>query len=380
MPARWVTAWGTSQQGLGTASISNATVRVIARVTIPGSAVRARIDNTYGKDPLIIRKAYVGSRKMGAAIVPGSNRQMLFDGGAAVTIPPGASRVSDPVSLSAVAHQDLAVSLYIPQSDVRPSQHGNSNVTSYLSANDAGDIAAEEAGTPFTKTTTDGFWLKSIDVQSTTAAGAIVTFGDSITQGFCGTPDAYNRWPDWLALRLAVNGRMIAVVNEAIDGNTALAKHPDPIPPAGTAAVDRLERDVLSHEGVTHVVLFIGTNDLRRHATSVQVSAGLQDIITRVKARGIKIFGSTIVPRHNSPRIPWDASMGEQRHQLNDWIRSKAPFDAVIDFDKVMRDPANVDMLVPTMDCDGIHPNALGYYEMGMSVNLGLFGGAAKAR
>jgi lysophospholipase L1-like esterase len=371
---KWVTGWGTSQQALGMTAISNATVRMIARVTIPGEAVRIRLDHTYGTAAVKIGKAFVGWRRAGATVFPGSNRPVLFHGSAEVTIPPGGSVISDSVPLKVRAKEDLAVSLYIPAADVRPSQHGASVVTSFMTADNAGDASADETSKAFGNKTTAGLWLKSIDVLSPTAAGAVVTFGDSITEGTCATVDGNDRWPDWLASRLDLDGRRMAVVNEGIGGNTVLAKHPDPIPPAGMAGMVRLDRDVLSHQGVTHVILFMGTNDLRRSATAAMVRDGLQDVITRVKARGIKIYGSTIVPRHNNQQIPWDPSKTKQRNDLNDWIRTKAPFDAVFDFDKVMRDPSNPDLLNPPLDCDGIHPSPLGYYEIGKSIRLDLFG------
>ena len=134
-PERWVTAWGTSQQALGTTTITDASVRMIARVTIAGEAVRLRIDNTFGMRPLVIDSVYVGERMRGAALLPGSNRPVFFDGLATVTIPPGGSVQSDPVQMRVLARQDLAVSLYLPDAEVRPSQHTRAGVTSYLSAN-----------------------------------------------------------------------------------------------------------------------------------------------------------------------------------------------------------------------------------------------------
>ena len=258
----WVTGWATSQQALGMTAVSNATVRMIARVTIPGDAVRIRLDNTYGTVPVRMGKVHVGWRRSGATIFPGSNRPVLFSGAAEVTVPAGGSVVSDSVALKVRAGQDLAVSLYIPEADVRPSQHANSVVTSFLTANNGGDAAADESPQAFTRTTTAGLWLKAIDVLSPTARGAIVTFGDSITEGSCATVDGYNRWPDWLALRLELDGRRMAVVNEGIGGNTILAKHPDPIPSAGMPGIERLDRDVLSHAGVT-------PSSTRRHSCVV---------------------------------------------------------------------------------------------------------------
>src|SRR6185295_262202 len=151
--ARWITAWATSQQALGTTAVTHATVRMIARVTIPGEAVRIRVDNTFGTVPLVIATAYVGLRIQGAALAAGSNRQVMFSKSASTTVPPGGSVTSDAVPMHVLGQQDLAVRLYIPGTDVRPSQHSGAQVTSYVTANGSGDAAAEEMAAPFTGTT-----------------------------------------------------------------------------------------------------------------------------------------------------------------------------------------------------------------------------------
>jgi lysophospholipase L1-like esterase len=382
--ARWITAWGTSQQALGTTAVTNATVRMIARVTIPGEAVRIRVDNNFGTVPLVIANAYVGLRIQGAALAAGSNRQVMFGRSAGTTVPPGGSVTSDAVPMRVLGQQDVAVSLHIPGTDVRPSQHSGAQVTSYLTANGAGDMAAQEMATAFTATTTSTFWLKAIDVSSAASTGSVVAFGDSITDGTCSTLDAHDRWEDLLAVRLALDaagrgqeGAHKAVVNEGIGGNTITRANLQP-PADSPPGLERLERDVLTHHGVTHVILFMGTNDVRREASATQVIAGLQDLIGRVKARGLKIAGVTMIPRHNRPpaenNTGWNAAKTQVRNEVNQWIRTRAPFDAVIDFDKVVQDSKNGDLIHPPFDCgDGIHPSPRGYYEMGRSVRLELF-------
>ena len=378
---RWITAWGASQNGLGTTAVSNATVRMIARVTIPGSAIRIRLDNTYGTAPLSIGSAHVGHRVQGAALAVGSNRPVSFNGSHGVTIPAGGSVVSDPVTIKVLAQTDVAVSLHVSGASVRPSQHGGAQVTSYMSANGTGDVGAEEGEKPFTATTTSMFWLKAIDVSSSTSPGAIVAFGDSITDGTCTTVDGHDRWEDFVAMRLALTdngrGQHKAVVNEGIGGNTITRANIQP-PPDSAPGLERLDRDVLSHHGVTHVVLFMGTNDLRREAPAAQVIDGMQQIITRVKAKGVKIVGVTIIPRHNRPpadnNTGWDDAKTKARNDVNQWMRAKKPFDALIDLDAVVRDPDNADLIYPPFNCgDGIHPSPRGYFEMGKAVPLDLF-------
>jgi lysophospholipase L1-like esterase len=379
-----VTAWSTSQQGVGATAVTNTTVRLIARVTLSGEAVRIRVDNTFGTAALTIDRAYVGQRIQGAALAAGSNRQISFNTSASVSIPAGGSILSDPVPMKVLAQQDLAVSLYISGATVRPSQHTNAQVTSYLAPDSSGDVAATEAATPFTASMTSMPWLKAVDVFSSSSTGAIVAFGDSITDGTCATLDAHDRWEDLFALRLALDASNRAaadahkaVLNEGIGGNTITREQLQP-PPDGPPGLERLERDVLTHHGVTHVILFMGTNDIRREAPAEQVIAGMQQIVTRVKARGLRIVGATIIPRHNRPpadnNTGWNGVKTRIRRQVNEWIRTKAPFDAVIDFDRVVHDAANADLIAPPFNCgDGIHPSPRGYYEMGKSVRLDLF-------
>lgn len=375
---RWVTAWATSQQGLGQGSVTDATVRLIARVTAGGESVRIRLDNTYGTGPLLIASAYIGQRQRGPALLAGSNRQVHFGGATSVTIPAGGSVRSDPVRMTVLPRQDLAVSLYVPGADVRASQHRGALVTSYVSPNRSGDFTADETRAMYA-TMTSMWWLKSIDVLTSSVGGAIVAFGDSITDGSCSTVDAHDRWEDWLAVRFDAMddpAARRAVVNEGIGGNTLISEHLQPAP-TSTPGIDRLERDVLSHDGVTDVILFMGTNDIRREASAQQVIAGMETIIEQVHARGLRIHGVTIIPRHN--RAPtennsgWTPTKTRVRNQVNDWIRGDAPFDGVLDFDVVVRDPLNQDLILPAFNCDDIHPTSRGYYEMGWSVPLELF-------
>ena len=257
-------------------------------------------------------------------------------------------------------------------------------MTSYVAANGAGDVAADEAATPFTGTTTSMWWLKAIDVSTSSSTGAIVAFGDSITDGTCATVDAHDRWEDLLGVRLALDAAALgrrdahkAVVNEGIGGNTVTGEKLQP-PPDSPPGVERLDRDVLSHSGVTHVILFMGTNDIRREAPAAQLIAGIESIAARVKARGLKVIGATIIPRHNRAAAEnntgWNDAKTRVRQEVNHWIRTRAPFDAVIDFDQTVQDPRNADLIYPPFNCgDGIHPSPRGYHEMGTAVRLDLF-------
>jgi lysophospholipase L1-like esterase len=376
----WTTAWATSQQALSPGRLSNATLRLIARVTAPGDAIRLRFDNTFGPAPVTFGKISAGPRQSAnnpASISPGLLMPVTFAGQSSVAIAPGGSATSDPIPLKVDAQEDIAVSVYIPGADVPSSQHNGAKVTSFATDNGAGDLTASESGAPFKTQITTMPWLKAIDVRAATPTTAIVAFGDSITDGTCTTLDGHDRWEDVVAQRLALQDTVRhSVVNEGIGGNTVTRKV---TPPAdSTPGTERLDRDVLAHAGVSHVVVFMGTNDIRRDASAEQVINGLKNIVARVKMRGLKAIGVTIVPRHNvalaGGNTGWNDAKTKVRNEVNAWIRGGGDFDGVIDFDRVVRSAGNPDLLNVTYNCgDGIHPSPLGYFQMGKSVDLNLF-------
>jgi len=376
----WITAWATSQQTLGQTRVSNATLRLIARVTAPGDAIRLRFDNTFGSAPVTFGKVSAGPRQSAnnpASISPGLVMPVTFGGKSSITIAAGGSVMSDRVPLAVDAEEDLAVSVYIPGADVPASQHNGAMVTSFITENGAGDLTTSESGTPFKTRITTMPWLKAIDVSVTAPTTAIVAFGDSITDGTCTTLDGHDRWEDIVAQRFALQDTVRhSIVNEGIGGNT-VTRGVTPLPDS-TPGTERLDRDVLAHAGVSHVVVFMGTNDIRREASAEQLINGLKEIVARVKARGLKVIGVTIVPRHNvapvSSNTGWNDAKTKVRNEVNAWIREAGAFDAVIDFDRVLRSAANPDLLKVTYNCgDGIHPSPLGYFQMGKSVDLNLF-------
>ena len=379
-PANWITAWSTSQQGSARTPVSNATLRLIARVTLPGDMVRVRLDNSFGNQPVTFSHVTIAPRVRGAAIAGELLRPVTFSGRTAVTLAAGSSVESDPATLHVEAEQDLAVSIFV-QGDAQPSQHNNAQVTSYATENGGGDQTMSVDGKALDKNITSMPWLKSIAVLPATPASAIVAFGDSITDGTCSTLNAHDRWEDVLAERIALETPVRhAVLNEGIGGNTAV-NLPNFDPPVNSpAGVDRFDRDVLSHAGVSHLIIFLGTNDIRRGATADQVITGLQNMMGRARAKGIIVIGATIVPRHSVvPGVAdtgWDEQKTKIRNRVNDWIRREAGFDGVLDFDRVVRNSKNPDLLNPAYNCgDGIHPSPIGYFEMGKSIDLHLFEG-----
>ena len=375
----WVASWGSSLQGVSPEdwSLTDASIRLIARSSLSGDRVRIRLENTYGQEALQIKKASIGIQNITASLVEGSLREIRFEGSDGVKIDAGNYVLSDPIALSVQAEQSLAVTLYISDADVRSSIHRGAITTSYITEMGAGDRTANVDGEPYVLTTTSMHWLSAVEVFSSSAAGAIVAFGDSITDGSCATVDGHDRWEDVLHTRLfeSMNSPRLGIINAGIGGNTAIR-----VPPVtSTPGVERMDRDVLNLSGITHLIVFLGTNDLRRGATTQQVIEGLQEIITRGKSKGLKVIAATIIPRNPLPRrgLPADLGFGDEenarRHSINEWIRQNDVLDAVLDFDLVVKDAGNMDLIDPNYDCDGIHPNIFGYAAMGRSIDLQIF-------
>ncbi|HEX7126234.1 MAG TPA: GDSL-type esterase/lipase family protein [Thermodesulfobacteriota bacterium] len=370
-PRRWVAAVGAAQDARGPAgeAVTDTTVRMVLRPTASGTALRVRLENRFGETAVTFGGVSVGLRAAGAAVVPGTLRRVTFGGDLAVTLPPGARVTSDPVELPVQEQADLAVSLYVPGPEAPASGHRNALVTSYRTAAGAGDAVGEEGASPFVAATGWTLWVAGIDVLST-AAGAVVAFGSSSTEGVGATPDGYDRWTDRLARRLGERpaAERRAVVNAGIGGNTLLAWPSSP--GAGPPGLERLDADALDLAGASHLILFHGSNDIARGAGADQVIAALEQVAARAAERGIAVVGATIGPRtYSNP-----AAMHAVRHAVNAWIREADAYRGVIDFDAVLRDPTDPDRLRPEYDSgDHVHPNPAGYAAMAAAIDLDLF-------
>jgi lysophospholipase L1-like esterase len=378
----WVGTWGASPVVDAAGSYNNQTLRVITHVSLGGEQVRVRVSNTFGTQPLEVGAAQVALRASGAAVVPGTGRKLSFGGSPSIVIPPGAVAVSDAVALAVPNGGDLAVSLYLAKNTGAVTQHFLASQTSYVSA--PGDVAANEDGAPFATKIATWPFVSGVEVQAGAGARAIVTFGDSITDGFKSSADANARWPDHLARRLQAGGQKVAVVNQAISGNRLWWDANAAVPIYGPSGLARFDRDVLSVTNASHVVLLLSINDIgqpgMRNLTEQMVSAqqiiqGMRQLIAKSHARGLKIIGATLTPFDTYTGAGYFSAAGEAKRQaVNAWIRTGKEFDGVIDFDAAVRDPANPAKFLPAYDSgDHLHPNDAGYKAMGEAVDLSLF-------
>ncbi|SCX99249.1 Lysophospholipase L1 [Streptomyces sp. 136MFCol5.1] len=363
VPDRSVVTWAASADRLGEVP-SDRTYRLVVRTSAGGSGMRIRVSNAFGDRPLVIGSAYAGLRRSGAGLVAGSNRKLRFDRAASVTLAPGEIRYSDPLPGRTEAGSDLAISLYVRTAGGPATGHGMALQTSYATA---GDHAAEERDGAYAEQVGSWFYLDAVSVDTGPGTGAVVTLGDSITDGWQSTTDKNLRWPDFLARRLhgAPGATVRGVANAGISGNQVLADG------AGQSALSRLDRDVLSLPGVRTVVLFEGVNDIKSHSgvTAAALTAGYRRIIDRAHAAGKCVVGATVLPYQGWSE--WDPQGDAVRMEVNEWIRTSGAVDAVADFDKVLRSPYNPQRLLPTFDGgDHLHPNDKGMQAMADSIDL----------
>jgi len=374
----WVGTWTAAPAPAEGAAFSNHTLRMIPRVSLGGSRLRVRISNACGSRPLSIGAATVGLRRAGPALVPGSNRRLTFGGEPRATIAAGALIVSDPVELAVAPLSDLAVSVLLPQE--LPASFGitgrYARQTNYVSP--PGDFAGDEV-MPVGRLTDDWYFVCGVDVVAPPSTGAIVALGDSLTDANISTHDGHHSWPSQLARRLAARpgGRPMAVMNQGLGGNRILHDI------RGDSGLRRFDRDVLAQPGVTHVIIMLGTNDLRNRwrkpeeeVTAPQMVAGLQQFAVRGRARGITVIAATLTPFENETFLPgaWTPEREAIRQAVNDWLRKTDVFDAIVDFDRALRDPGHPTRMLPIYDCgDHLHQSDLGYRAMGDAIDLALF-------
>lgn len=387
--ARWSAAWASAMQQPGpdhsttgpnwSAGFTDETLRQVIQVSAGGRRIRVRLSNLYGTGPLRITGATIARTSDGAAVMPGTVRPLTFHGARFAAIPAGQVAASDPAALPVFPLDSLTVTLYFAGSTGPATFHEDGMTSSYRAA---GDHSHDSAAGAFEAEASDSFYyLTGVDVTGGRTRAAVVSFGDSITNGHNSTVGGNDRYSDALADPLVLARSHVAVVNAGISGNTLLNE----LPCFGEKGITRFERDALGQPGVRTVIFGEGENDIwdsegdfgncgkTPRVTADQIIAGYQALITAAHARGIRIIGATITP-FKAPYIAVaDFQRAEAiRDQVNHWIRTSGEFDAVADFARAVADPADPEQLNPAYNSgDFLHPNDAGYRAIAAAIDLG---------
>jgi len=381
---RWVTAWTTAPlaetPGKDTPALLNTTLRQVVRVTVAGKTIRVRIGNYFGKEPLELGGARLNLADGSAQGRDSLAQVILFNGKKEISIPPGEAVLSDPVDCAVKAGTDLSVALYVTALPATLTAHPGARATSFVTP---GNVLDEVKPAGASLTCTRWYFLCGVDVCTPTAT-ALAILGDSITDGYGCPPNSHSRWVDGLARRLQANPAtsQVAVLNLGIGGNRLLRDG------LGPKALGRVERDIYGQHGVTCLMVFIGINDIGTRldarkkgvpfASADDIIGGLRQIADETRKRGLKIVGATITPYGGNTGY-WSADGEADRQKVNSWIRTGGSFDAVVDFDAILRDPQQPNRLVGSYDCgDHLHPSLAGYAQMAEAVDLAIFVPAAQ--
>lgn len=384
--AHWLGSWASSQQipepsnALPVEALQDATLRQIVHLTVGSKELRVRLSNAFGTAPLTILAAHVartGSRESGS-IDAATDRALTFGGNASVTIPAGADYYSDPIAFDAPAFSDLAITLFFEVPPQQQTGHPGSRETSFLAhGNHVGDATLSG-----TTTVEHWYFISGVDVRESSTGSAIVALGDSITDGHAVPTNSNTRWTDAFARRLAASPatRGLSVLNVGTGGNRLL------LDGLGPNALARFDRDVLAQAGVRYLIVLEGINDLgtsvrlaplsaSQHTELVhQIIGAYEQIILRAHAHGIFVIGGTITPDGGSDYYHPSAASEADRQAVNAWIRQPGHFDAVVDFDRVVRDPRHPERMLAAYDSgDHLHPRPAGYSAMAEAIPLGLF-------
>lgn len=376
----WVTTWGcapqlTESRNLPPTPLANGTLRQFVHVTLGGKRLRVRFSNAYGTNSVAINSTHVGlSAGAGSAgngeINTGTDKALTFHGAPSVNIPPGEVIVSDPCDFDLPALTNLALSIYFGNiSGTTINGHPGSRTTSFILATNAVE-AANMAGAA---KTAHWYIITGVDVLADNSSKGIVTLGDSITDGRGSTTDGNDRWPDNLARRLATNAPTagVAVVNMGIGGNGIFGG-------LGPAALSRFDRDALDQSGAGWVIVFEGVNDIGGSrggsgpALATNLISAYTQFANKAHARGMRAYGATITPFGGSSY--YTPAHEAARQTVNAWFRTNRVYDAVIDFDAIVRDPVTLTNLLPAYDTgDHLHLNPNGYKAMADAIDLNLF-------
>jgi lysophospholipase L1-like esterase len=374
---KWIGTWGTAEQLVRRNNmppdpgLSNNTLRQVVCVSLGGNRLRVRFSNQFGTSPVTLSTVHIAVSAGGSTIDRATDRALLFDGKPAITIAPGTAITSDPLEFALKPRGSIAITIHFGDTSPDVTGHPGSRTTSYLVPGNPVDSV------DFSGAAQTDHWyiIEGIDVTAPDSAAAVVVLGNSITDGRGSGTNKQDRWPDELAIRLQRNPetKHVAVLNMGIGGNCVLRKC------LGPAAVDRFDRDVLAQNGVRWLVILEGINDIgeargaeESNEVADKLIAAFGQMIDRAHAKGIRVYGATLLPFGGSFYDSEDREAAWKK--VNEWIRTGGRFDAVIDLDAALRDPVHPLRLLPSADSgDHLHPSETGHRMMAEAVDLSLF-------
>ena len=386
----WVGTWAaapyvdTNSSNAPPISLSNSVIRQIVHASIGGSQIRFQISNLDGNGSLSVMAAHVALNKsmtsssglVDSTIDASTDKALMFNGSASVTIAANKEVWSDPLDFTVPPLGNVAITIALGTVPSTLTQHSGSRTTSYFQS---GSTTVNAASMSSAKTAALWFFISAMDVMADAGTGCVVAIGDSITDGRGTTTDGENRWTDVLSSRLQAMGMNVGVLNEGIGATNLIGN-------SGTAAQARYAHDVLAQDGIKYVIVFEGVNDIHGGASASSLENAYKDLVTRGRAAGLKVYGGTITPFGyqssfgGSASGYWSSTAESTREAANTWIKTAGNFDGFMDFDAALTDGKTGDN-EPAMkaadamwsQADGLHPGPTGYTAMGDAIDLSLF-------
>lgn len=365
----WVGTWSAAPYLVEAANmppspgLTNNTLRQVVRVSIGGDTLRLKLTNVNNNTAVVLKAVNIAISSGNGAIQASTLKALRFQGNAGATMAAGASVTSDPLAFALAPDAQVAITILYGATSPNMTGHVGSRTNSYIVS---GDKSTDPTLGGAVKTP-HWYSINTLDVRAPITTRSVAIIGNSITDGYGLTPDLQNRWTDVFSRALLKDPETndVGVLNMGIGGTTVLGN-------SQTAAVTRFQRDVLDQAGLGWVIIYHGVNDIgSSNASAKALTDGLKKLADAAKAKGAKVYGATIIPFNGNSY--YTVAREGVRRDVNAWIRTSGNFDAVIDFDRTMRDPADTTRMKSALKNDWLHPNTEGLRVMGASVDVNLF-------